>query len=90
MNKSELAAAVAEKTGLSKSMAEQVIGGVVDAITEELAKGGEIRLIGFGTFSTKKREARTGRDPKTGKSLAIPAKTVASFKPGKELKEAVA
>lgn len=90
MNKSELVNAVAEKSGQTKKIAEQVIDATFDSITEELAQGGKVALVGFGSFETRHRAARTGRNPKTKESINIPASTAPAFKPGKALKDAVA
>ena len=83
MNKNELINAVAEKAALSKKDAEA-------AVTAALAEGDEVRLVGFGTFEVKKREARIGRNPKTKEEIQIPATKVPAFKPGKALKDIVA
>jgi DNA-binding protein HU-beta len=88
MNKSELIDAVAQKAELSKAAAGAAIAGVVDAITEAVAKGESVQLIGFGTFSVQQREARTGRNPQTGKEMKIAAKKVVRFKPGAALSAA--
>ena len=90
MNKVELAAVVAEKTGLTKKDSEKYINAVVDSITEALVNGERVQLVGFGSFETKERKAYTGHDPHTGNPLEIPATKVATFKTGKALKEAVA
>ena len=89
MTKADLAAEVAEEMGMSKKQADSVVNTVIDAVKEALAKGEDVRLVGFGTFSVKKREARTGRNPRTGKPLEIPAKKVPVFSAGKGLKDAV-
>ena len=73
MNKTELIAAVAEKTGLKKTESGKAVDAVVAAITEELKKGDKVTLIGFGTFETRSRAARTGRNPQTGKEIEIKA-----------------
>ncbi|PKM56989.1 MAG: HU family DNA-binding protein, partial [Firmicutes bacterium HGW-Firmicutes-3] len=73
MNKSELVAAMAEKTELSKKDAEKALKALVDVITEELAKGEKIQLVGFGTFDIAERAAREGRNPQTGDAMKIPA-----------------
>ena len=90
MNKSELINAVAEKAALSKKESEAAVTAVLDVITAALADGEEVRLVGFGTFEVKKREARIGRNPKTKEEIQIPATKVPSFKPGKALKDVVA
>lgn len=90
MNKSELINAVAEKAALSKKDSESAVTAALDAITAALAEGDEVRLVGFGTFEVKKREARIGRNPKTKEEIQIPATKVPAFKPGKALKDIVA
>ena len=90
MNKTELINAVAEKTALSKTDSEAAVTAALDAITAALAEGDEVRLVGFGTFEVKKREARIGRNPKTKEEIQIPATKVPAFKPGKALKDIVA
>ena len=90
MTKQDLIDQVAAETGLSKKDAGQAIDAVVDAISGALAKGEKVSLIGFGTFETRKRAAREGRNPQTGKAIKIPAKTVPVFRPGKALRERVA
>ena len=89
MNKNDLVAAVASRTGLSKSDAAKAIDGMVDAITDSLKGGGEVRLVGFGTFSVSHRKATTGRNPRTGEKIDIAATNVPKFKSGKALKAAV-
>ena len=89
MNKAELVSAVAEKTGMSKKDSEKAINAAFDTITEALAAGDKVQLVGFGAFEVKERGARIGRNPKTKDELEIPASRVASFKVGKALKEAV-
>ena len=90
MNKTELINAVAEKAALSKKDAEAAVTAALDAVAAALAEGDEVRLVGFGTFEVKKREARIGRNPKTKEEIQIPATKVPAFKPGKALKDAVA
>ena len=90
MNKSELINAVAEKAALSKKDSEPAVTAALDAITAALADGDEVRLVGFGTFEVKKREARMGRNPKTKEPIPIAASKVPTFKPGKAFKDAVA
>lgn len=89
MNKTELVAAVAEKGDLSKSDAGRAVDAVFNTITEALKNGDTITLVGFGSFTVKQRQERTGRNPKTGEELKIPATSVPSFKAGKSLKDAV-
>ncbi len=82
--------AVAEKAALSKKDAEAAVTAALDAVAAALAEGDEVRLVGFGTFEVKKREARIGRNPKTKEEIQIPATKVPAFKPGKALKDIVA
>ncbi|WEV61138.1 HU family DNA-binding protein [Streptococcaceae bacterium ESL0729] len=88
-NKQDLVAKVAEKTELTKKDAELAVNAVFSSITDFLAEGDKVQLIGFGTFETRERAARTGRNPQTGKTLEIAATTVPAFKAGKALKDAV-
>ena len=90
MNKTELIAAVAEKTGLSKKDSDAAVNAVLNTITETLKADEKIQLVGFGSFETKKRAARTGRNPSTGEPMDIPAARLPAFKAGKALKDAVA
>lgn len=90
MNKTELIAEVANKAGLSRKDAEKALDAVVETITEAVVKGDKVQLVGFGSFETKQREARTGRNPKTKETIEIPATRVPVFKAGKALKDAVA
>lgn len=89
MNKTELIASVAEKSGMSKKDAEKALSAVLDSITETLAAGDKVQLIGFGTFETKLREARVGRNPSTGEPVNIAAARLPQFKAGKALKDVV-
>jgi len=89
MNKNDLVAAVANDSGLSKTDAAKAVDGVFDAITASLQGGTEVRLVGFGTFSVSRRNATTGRNPRTGESIQIPASNQPKFKAGKGLKTAV-
>ncbi|MBT3281059.1 MAG: HU family DNA-binding protein [Campylobacteraceae bacterium] len=89
MTKSELIDVMAEKAGLSKKDAGAALNAFTDAVTETLSKGDKLALIGFGTFSTSSRAAREGRNPSTGAAMKIAASTVAKFKAGSKLKEAV-
>ena len=88
MTKADLVAKVAE-TGMSKKQAAESVDALIAAIKGALAKGEKVSLVGFGSFSVRKRKARTGRNPQTGKPLKIPAKKVPMFSPGKGLKDAV-
>lgn len=90
MNKAELVAAVAEKAELSKKDAEKAVNAALESITEVLAKGDKVQLVGFGSFETKVREARVGRNPRTKEEIKIPASRVPAFKAGKALKDVVA
>ena len=90
MNKTELIAAVAESAGLTKKDTERVINAAVDAITTALVKGEKVQISGFGTFETKDREARIGRNPHTSETIDIPATRVPGFKASKALKDIVA
>lgn len=90
MNKNELIAQIAGKSGLSKKEAEKALAAVVETITEAMANGDKVQLVGFGSFETKTREARMGRNPKTKEAIEIPATCVPVFKAGKALKDAVA
>ena len=89
MNKNELVAAVAEASGVSKKDAERVLNASIDKITQELAKGGRVQLSGFGTFETKHRQAKVGRNPATKEPIQIPASRVPAFKPSQNLKDIV-
>ena len=89
MNKNDLIAAVADNTGLSKADATKAVDGVLESVTSELTSGGEVRLVGFGTFSVANRAASTGRNPRTGESIQIPASKHPKFKAGNALKDAV-
>ncbi|MBQ9384052.1 MAG: HU family DNA-binding protein [Ruminiclostridium sp.] len=90
MTKAELISAIAEKTELSKKDSEKALNAVVNVITETLAKGDKIQLVGFGTFETRERAAREGVNPQTKKKIKIPATKVPAFKAGRSLKDAVA
>ena len=89
MNKNDLIDAVAERTSLAKSDAARAVEAVLGSITEAMQKGDAVTLSGFGTFATKSRAARTGRNPRTGEPIEIPASKVPGFKAGKGLKDAV-
>jgi DNA-binding protein HU-beta len=89
MNRKELIDALANKTGSTKTVAEQNIAALIEVISETLAKGDNIALVGFGTFEVRARAARTGRNPKTGAELKIAASKVPAFKPGATLKAGV-
>ena len=89
MNKTELIAAVAEKTGMTKKDAERVINATVDTITQSLVKGEKVQVSGFGIFEVKAREARVGRNPRTKETIQIPATRLPAFKASKALKDVV-
>ncbi|MGN0356057.1 MAG: HU family DNA-binding protein [Muricoprocola sp.] len=89
MNKTELIAAIAEKTELSKKDAEKALKAFTEVVEEELKKGEKIQLVGFGTFEVSKRAAREGRNPQTGESMTIEASNTPKFKAGKALKDAI-
>ena len=88
MNKADLVEKVATKCNLSKAIAEQALNSVLSSITDAVAAGDKVTLIGFGTFSVSERAAREGRNPQTGKAIKIPAKKVVKFKAGSKLAEA--
>jgi DNA-binding protein HU-beta len=89
MNKSELVAAIAAKTELSKKDTEKAIKAFEEVVTEELANNGKVQLVGFGTFDVTERAAREGRNPQTGEVMHIPASKAPRFKAGKALKDTV-
>ncbi|MCZ2328604.1 HU family DNA-binding protein [Bartonella sp. F02] len=89
MNKSELVSSVAERAGVSKMQAGNVIDAFIATVTHELASGGDVRLPGFGSFEVSHRAATKGRNPSTGAEINIPARSVPKFSAGKNLKEAV-
>ncbi len=89
MNKTELIASVAEKSGLTKKDAEKAVSAVIESVMESVASNEKVQLVGFGTFELRTRNERTGRDPRTNKSIIIPAAKVPAFKAGKLFKDAV-
>ena len=89
MNKAELVAAVAAKTGATKKAAEESVNAFVEAVTESLKKGEKVQLVGFGSFEVRKRAARKGRNPQTKEEIKIPASNSPVFKAGKALKDLV-
>ena len=89
MNKNDLVSAVSNSAGLSKANASKAVDSVFDKITGSLRYGNDVRLVGFGTFSVAQRKATTGRNPRTGAPIQIPARKQPKFKAGKALKEAV-
>jgi DNA-binding protein HU-beta len=90
MNKEELVKEISKKTKLSQKDVAEVLGATLDAITKTVSKGKKVTLVGFGSFEARKRAARVGRNPQTGKELKIAAKTVPAFSAGKKFKELVA
>ena len=90
MNKTELIAAVAAKTGLTKKDAEKVVNATIDTITEGMVNGDKVNVSGFGIFEVKTREARVGRNPRTKETIQIPATKLPAFKASKTLKDAIA
>lgn len=89
MNKGDLINQVADSANLTKAQAGAALDAVLDSIGAALKQDDKVTLIGFGTFAVSKRAARTGRNPKTGKEISIPAKAVVKFKPGKKLSDSV-
>ena len=89
MNKTELIAAVAEQSGLSKKDAEKAVSSTIDTIINTVAEGEKIQIAGFGTFEVRERGERVGRDPRTSAELVIPASKAPAFKAGKALKDSV-
>lgn len=89
MNKAELITSMAEKSGLTKKDAEAALKGFIESVQESLVKGEKVQLVGFGTFETRERAARVGRNPRTKEEINIPASVVPVFKAGKEFKEKV-
>ncbi|MFC3851545.1 HU family DNA-binding protein [Salinispirillum marinum] len=89
MRKPELSAAIAERAELTKDKANDVLNVILDEITNAVAKGDAVTLVGFGTFQKKDRSARTGKNPQTGAAIQIPASSTVGFKPGKALKDSV-
>lgn len=89
MNKSEVVDAIVDKADISKAVAGRALDAALDAIRASLEEGESVALVGFGTFLVRNRSARTGRNPRTGEDVYIPAARVPAFKPGKALKEAL-
>lgn len=89
MNKTELVAAIADNTTLSKKQAEEALKAFVDVIAGELKKGEKVQLVGFGTFEVSERAAREGRNPQTGETMTIKASRTPKFKAGKALKDMI-
>ena len=90
MNKTELVNAVAEKADFSKKDADKAVAAVLDSITDALAQGDKVQIVGFGTFEVRARAEKQGRNPKTGEAMIVRASNLPAFKAGKALKEAVA
>ncbi len=89
MNKKELIESIADAADISRASAEKALNGTLAAIADVLKEGNKVTLVGFGTFSVSRREARQGRNPQTGKTIDIPAKNVIKFKAGSKLSDAV-
>ena len=89
MNKQELTAQIMEKVKTNKATAERFINAFMEVVSDAIAKGDNVQLIGFGTFGSRERSARIARNPKTGSTVTVAAKTVPTFKAGKALKEAI-
>jgi DNA-binding protein HU-beta len=89
MTKAELVARMSKDASITKVAAAKALDSAIDGITKALKKGDSVTLVGFGTFSVSRRKARVGRNPQTGKEIKIPAKKVAKFKPGADLRSAV-
>ncbi len=88
MNKAELVSAMSKASGITKAEAEKALNSMQDCVVDAVRKGEKVTLVGFGTFSTVQRKARTGRNPQTGAEIKIPAKRVPKFSPGIRLREA--
>ena len=89
MNKGDLISKIADTAGITKSQSEDALNAVLDGITDALKSGDAVTLVGFGTFSASRREARSGRNPQTGETIQIAAKNLAKFKAGKKLTDAL-
>lgn len=89
MNKAELVEEVVNETGLTRRTAREAVNTVTSVITDALARGEKVTLVGFGTFKVMERKARTGRNPQTGQTIQMPAKKAPKFRPGKGLREKV-
>jgi DNA-binding protein HU-beta len=89
VNKVELVSSIAKSSGLKNAEAELALEAFIASVSNALKSGDEVRLLGFGTFSATKRPATEGRNPRTGEKIAIPAKVIPKFRPGKQLKDAV-
>ena len=89
MTKADLVAQVAKSAGLNKTQAQKAVDGFIKAVSSALAKGTSVTLVGFGSFTVAHRKARKGRNPRTGKTMTIPARKVVRFRPGRQLRESV-
>ena len=89
MNRNQLVSNIAEKSGLTKKDVETVVTGLVEEINDALKRGEKVQFVGFGTFETRERASRSGRNPQTGETIQIPATVVPAFRPGNKLKETV-
>ncbi|TVQ99983.1 MAG: HU family DNA-binding protein [Desulfovibrionales bacterium] len=89
MTKADLVAKVANKAGMTKANAESALNAFIDSVEDVLSSNGKLTLTGFGTFEVQERQERTGRNPRTGEEIKIPASKVVKFRPGKLLKDAV-
>jgi len=89
MNRAELVEALAKETGHTKADCERFIASFTEVVAKNMKKNDGVKLVGFGTFTTSKRKARLGRNPQTGETIKIPARTVPVFRPGAQLKDAV-
>ncbi|MDJ0704144.1 MAG: HU family DNA-binding protein [Leptolyngbyaceae cyanobacterium MO_188.B28] len=90
MNKGELVEQIAEKTGYTKKEADHILTAMLESIVEAVSSGGKVTLVGFGSFESRQRKEREGRNPKTGETMIIPAATVPAFSAGKAFKKKVA
>lgn len=89
MNRNQLVSNIAEKSGLAKKDVDVVVTDVIEEISDALARGEKVQFVGFGTFETRKRASRSGRNPQTGEAIDIPETVVPAFRPGNKLKETV-
>ncbi len=89
MNKGELVGTIADKTGVTQSLANTILTAALEAIVEAVASGDKVVLVGFGNFESRNRKAKTARNPATGEPVEVPAHAVPAFKPGKQFKEEV-
>ena len=89
MNKGQLVDRMAQAAGISKTAADKALNEMMDAVSDALVSGDKVTLVGFGTFQVSERKARTGRNPRTGKPINIPAKKIVKFKPGSRLSDSV-